>query len=246
MEIDRRTPAGRARATPTNSAELAMAAGPLTELSDQELLSSHVHGNPLAFSVLVDRHKDRMWAVALRTMRNPEDAADALQDAYISAFRKADSFRGEAKVTTWLHRVVVNACLDRIRKNKVRAADPLPEDPDRAKILGVADNAVDPVLQNEVRADIASALKQLNPDQRAALVLVDMEGYSVEETAGILGCAVGTVKSRCARGRAKLVPLLRHLREPDDGVERRAGGLPDQGGSADQAAKGPAGVQGGE
>ncbi|QDP98507.1 RNA polymerase sigma factor SigM [Microlunatus elymi] len=187
-------------------------------------MASHVAGNPYAFSVLVARHKDRMWAVALRTMRNPEDAADALQDAYISAFRRAASFRGEAQVTTWLHRVVVNACLDRIRRNKVRAADPLPEDPDRAGELAATGDTEDPVLQREERADINSALARLNPDQRAALVLVDMEGYSVEDAAAMLGCATGTIKSRCARGRAKLVPLLRHLREPDDEPERRSDG----------------------
>lgn len=211
---DRTSTNGSEPPVPRNPAELARLAGPLTELSDRELLSAHVNGDAHAFSVLVARHKDRMWAVALRTMRNPEEAADALQEAYISAFRRAGSFRGDAAVTTWLHRVVVNACLDRIRRNKVRAADPLPEDPDRAGELATANDTVDPVLVNEERADIASALQQLNPDQRAALVLVDMEGYSVEEAATMLGCAVGTIKSRCARGRAKLVPLLRHLREP--------------------------------
>ena len=207
---------GSGAPVPRTPGELDRVAGPLTELSDAELLSAHVAGDPLAFSVLVARHRDRLWAVALRTMRNPEDAADALQDAYISAFRRAGSFRGESQVTTWLHRVVVNASLDRLRRNKVRATEPLPEDPDRAEELAAEGETRDPVVANEERADIASALQQLNPDQRAALVLVDMEGYSVEEAARMLGCAVGTVKSRCARGRARLVPLLKHLREPED------------------------------
>jgi RNA polymerase sigma-70 factor (ECF subfamily) len=209
---------------PSNPAELAKLAGPLTELSDAELLASHVSGNAHAFSVLVARHKDRMWAVALRTMRNPEEAADALQEAYIAAFRRAGTFRGDAAVTTWLHRVVVNACLDRIRRNKVRAAEPLPDDPDRAEELAATTDTTDAVLAKEERADIAAALQQLNPDQRAALVLVDMEGYSVEEAATMLGCAIGTIKSRCARGRARLVPLLKHLREPESAAERQASG----------------------
>lgn len=212
----RQTPQNaQADGAPDTPEEVDRAAGPLAELTDAELLAAHVNGNPMAFSVLVTRHRDRMWAIALRTMRNPEEAADALQEAYISAFRRAGSFRGDARVTTWLHRVVVNSCLDRIRRNKVRAADPLPEDPERAEQLGTTADTSDPVLQGEQRADINSALGSLNADQRAALVLVDMEGYSVEEAAGMLGCATGTVKSRCARGRAKLVPLLRHLREPD-------------------------------
>ncbi|MFW6600451.1 RNA polymerase sigma factor SigM [Propionibacteriaceae bacterium Y2011] len=185
------------------------------ELSDEALLAAHVAGDPAAFGQLVRRHQDRLWAVALRTIRHGEDAADALQDAYISAYRRAGSFRGDSKVTTWLHRIVVNACLDRIRHNKVRKADALPDDHDRmADLASRATSQPDLVAQGAVRADIASALNELNPDQRAALILVDMEGYSVEEAATMLGCATGTIKSRCFRGRAKLVPLLEHLREP--------------------------------
>ncbi|MDO5681585.1 MAG: RNA polymerase sigma factor SigM [Propionibacteriaceae bacterium] len=184
----------------------------IEERSDSDLLSDHVAGDPHAFEVLVTRHSNRLWAVALRTMRNPEEAADALQDAYISAFRRADTFRGDAAVTTWLHRIVVNACLDRIRRNKVRRAEPLPDNPDRAIELGIIPDS-DDLEVKERRADVANALAQINADQRAALVLVDMEGYSVEEAAQILGCAIGTIKSRCSRGRAKLVPLLAHLRE---------------------------------
>lgn len=185
------------------------------EPTDHELLAAHVDGDPEAFGLLVKRHSNRLWAVALRTMRNGEEAADALQDAYISAFRRASTFRGDSQVTTWLHRIVVNACLDRIRRNKVRAADPLPEDPDRAAEMSVADN-VDQIEVKERRADVTRALNQINADQRSALVLVDMEGYSVEEAAQILGCATGTIKSRCARGRSKLLPLLEHLKVPVD------------------------------
>ncbi|REF36472.1 RNA polymerase sigma factor SigM [Thermasporomyces composti] len=178
--------------------------------SDKELLKRHVAGDPDAFAELFRRHRDRLWAVALRTLADPEEAADALQEALISAFRNAGQFRGESAVTTWLHRVVVNACLDRVRRRAVRAADPLPED-DRAPELASAGQP-DPAEAEELRLDVMTALDALNADQRAAIVLVDMEGYSVEEAARILDCAPGTIKSRCARGRAKLAPLLRHLR----------------------------------
>ena len=184
--------------------------------ADAELLQAHVDGDPEAFATLVRRHQDRLWAVALRVMRNPDDAANALQDAYLAAFRRAGSFRGDAAVTTWLHRVVVNACLDRLRSLKVRAAGALPEDIDRSPQLGV--DQVDPVEAAEQRDEVVAALDRLNADQRAALVLVDMQGYSVEEAATILGCAPGTVKSRCARGRARLAPLLAALREAESGV----------------------------
>lgn len=88
------------------------------EQADAALLRAHVNGDPDAFAELVRRHRDRLWAVALRTTGNPEEAADAVQDALLSAFRRASTFRGDAQVTTWLHRIVVNACLDGMRRRK--------------------------------------------------------------------------------------------------------------------------------
>jgi RNA polymerase sigma-70 factor (ECF subfamily) len=183
--------------------------------TDADLLRAHVEGDPHAFSTLVERHQDRLWAVALRVTGSPDEAADALQDAYVAAFRRAGTFRGDSAVTTWLHRVVVNACLDRLRRAKVRATDPLPEDLDRAGLLAVEPGR-DPAEEREQHDAVVKALATLNPDQRAALVLVDMQGYAVDEAALVLGCAPGTVKSRCARGRARLAPLLTHLRDPPD------------------------------
>jgi RNA polymerase sigma-70 factor (ECF subfamily) len=176
---------------------------------DRTLLSAHVAGDPDAFGELVRRHRDRMWAVALRTLGDREEAADALQDACVSAYRAAGSFRGDAAVTTWLHRIVVNACLDRVRRRQVRPAVPLET------------VTVDPVAAAEsadtltTRLVVRDALDRLPVDQRAALVLVDLEGRSVAETAAILGVPAGTVKSRCARGRARLAVLLGHLRDDD-------------------------------
>ena len=185
------------------------------DLSDSELLALHVEGDAEAFGELFGRHRDRLWAVALRTMGNPEDAADGLQEGMIAAFRRAGSFRGDAAVTTWLHRVVVNACLDRLRAMKVRRTDALPDDledrADRGSLVSATDAELDPAeltVADERRRMVLDALKTLAPDQRAALVLVDMEGYSVAEASQMLGVAEGTVKSRCFRGRAKLAPLL--------------------------------------
>ena len=184
------------------------------EPDDATLLARHVEGDPDAFGLLVHRHRERLWAVAMRALGDREEAADALQDALVSAFRRADSFRGDAAVTTWMHRIVVNACLDRVRRRKARPADPLPEDEDRMEELGETLDE-DPAALIEQRSAVIAALRTLPEPQRAALVLVDMEGYTVEEAARILECAEGTIKSRCARGRAKLLPLLRHLRTGD-------------------------------
>ncbi len=171
------------------------------DADDAALLRAHADGDPDAFTVLVRRHRDRLGAVALRTLGDREEAADAVQDAMISALRNAGSYRGEAAVTTWLHRVVVNACLDRVRRRKVRAAD----------ALGDRDvpSPRDEHAATEARLDVRGALARLPEAQRQAIVLVDMEDLSVAEAATLLGVAEGTVKSRCSRGRAALALLLR-------------------------------------
>lgn len=188
---------------------------PAPARTDAELLAAHVAGDHEAFGELFARHRDRLWAVALRTSGHPEDAADALQDAMVAAYRRAGSFRGDAAVTTWLHRVVVNACLDRHRAARVRRTEVLPDDLEeyggRGSLRSATGEAEDPAersARHDERRAVLDALRQLPPDQRAAIVLVDMEGYSVAEAAAILECAVGTVKSRCSRGRARLATLL--------------------------------------
>jgi RNA polymerase sigma-70 factor, ECF subfamily len=187
---------------------------PADQHSDRDLLARHVAGDPEAFGELFTRHRDRLWAVALSTLGDREQAADALQEAMISAFRRAATFRGDAAVTTWLHRIVVNACLDQVRRARVRVADPLPDDLDDVPAQTAAPPEPDPTDRLAERTAVLGALRSLPVEQRHALVLVDMEGYSVAEAAALLGCAVGTVKSRCARGRARLVPMLAWLRNP--------------------------------
>jgi RNA polymerase sigma-70 factor (ECF subfamily) len=186
------------------------------QAQDTELLRRHLDGDPDAFALLVRRHRDHLWAVALRTLGNPDDAADALQDALISAMRHAASFRGDAQLGTWLHRIVVNACLDRLRRRAAHPTSPLPDDdhPGGALIPPASRDEFD---ARDTAADVQAALATLSPDQRAAIVLVDIEGYPVDEVAAILEVPSGTVKSRCARGRAKLLPLLVHLRGDESG-----------------------------
>src|SRR6516225_3608395 len=139
--------------------------------SDTELLHRHVAGDSEAFGELFLRHRDRLWAVALRTVGDPEEAADALQDAMISAFRRAGDFRGESAVTTWLHRIVVNASLDRLRR---RAARPATSAGDEQAFEALAAQDGDPARTSDTRLDVNAALRLLPPQQRAALVVVDM------------------------------------------------------------------------
>jgi RNA polymerase sigma-70 factor, ECF subfamily len=181
---------------------------------DEELIRAHVAGDRDAFALLFQRHRDRLWAVALRTTADREEAADALQDALLSAHRAAPRFRGDSAVTTWLHRIVVNACLDRLRRRQAHPTVPLADGgahPDTSR----GPEPAAPVVDHDTALVVRAALAKLPPEQRAAIVLVDLHGYPVAEVAEILGVAEGTVKSRCARGRLRLATLLGHLRTDD-------------------------------
>ena len=149
----------------------------------------------------------------------------------ISAFRRAASFRGESAVTTWLHRIVVNACLDRMRR---RTARPEVAGGDERLLDTIASTGAgaDPATGSEVSLEVMAALRQLPHDQQVALVLVDMLEYPVADAAQIIGIAQGTVKSRCARGRARLLPRLAHLRQSGDVTARP--GVPGQPGGPGQ------------
>ncbi|WP_327409393.1 RNA polymerase sigma factor SigM [Streptomyces sp. NBC_01281] len=231
------------------------------EASDQDLLARHVDGDPDAFGELVRRHRDRLWAVALRTLGDREEAADAVQDALVSAYRAAHTFRGQSAVTTWLHRITVNACLDRARKTASRRTSPVDDTQRLEQLLEPHESASAPAERNDLHRELIAALSTLPPDQRAALVLVDMQGYPVAEAARVLDVPTGTVKSRCARGRARLLPLLTHLRttstdeegtkKPVEGRNRTQGTSvppaagPHDGGPSDAGPSDSAAVKGG-
>ncbi len=176
---------------------------------DDGLVQAHIAGDPDAFGELVRRHRDVLWAVALRTTGNPSDAEDALQEALVSALRYAGRFEGRSAVRTWLYRIVVNASLDRIRRRSAHPVDALGDDD--------PPHPVDEVARVADRLDVLAALRQISPGQRAAVVLVHIEGLSVSEAAEVLDLPEGTVKSRCSRGRAQLAGLLRPGNP--DGVE---------------------------
>jgi len=176
--------------------------------SDADLLAAHRAGDQHAFGELVARYRNRMWGIAVRTLHHPEDAADVVQEALVAAYRRAGSYRGEASVRTWLHRILVNACIDRLRQERRKGTVPLAEVEPRTR---GRDLAVDVVT----RLSVVDALAALPAHQRVAVVLVDVQGWPVDEVAEVLEVPVGTVKSRCARGRVRLGALLGHLREEE-------------------------------
>lgn len=176
--------------------------------SDRELLAAHVAGQVGAFDVLVRRYAERLWLLAFRTLDHREDAADAVQETFVSALRHAHRYRGDSEVSTWLHRITVNACLDRIRRRRTRAVEPL-----AGHDLPTPRDGIDDHL---TRLTVAEALATLPDGHRLAVVLVDVHGFSIGEAAAILGVAEGTIKSRCARARGRLAGLLGHLRPREE------------------------------
>ncbi len=175
---------------------------PPSDRTDLELLAAHAAGDRFAFAELAQRHTERLRAVARRVLGDRDDACDAVQDALLAAHRAAPGFRADCAVGSWLHRIALNACRSRLRHARRRPPTvPLlaagPYEPWEHPQAGISD-----------RMSMQDALAALTPEHRLAVVLVDVQGYPVAEAAVILEVPEGTVKSRCARGRARLAGLL--------------------------------------
>ncbi|MBW3594114.1 MAG: sigma-70 family RNA polymerase sigma factor [Actinobacteria bacterium] len=155
------------------------------------------------------RHEDRVFAMALRMLGERSDALDATQEAFIAAFRKAKSFRGESAVGTWLYRIAINACKDLARKkNRWSAQDDVNEIADRDPQQRSVDEGV------TTRLHVQEALAKLPDEYREPVIMHDLGGISYEEIATATGVPVGTVKSRISRGRRRLADLLEPQTHP--------------------------------
>lgn len=181
-------------------------------------------GLPDDFDGLVEEHHRRIYNVCLRMMRNPQDAMDMTQEAFLKAWRARESFMGQSSVTTWLHRVAVNTCLDELRKRKKQAALSVQELSESG--WEPADDAAGDFASRVVDKEaVSAALAELPPDHRAVLVLRDVEGYSYEELARILDCPVGTVRSRLNRARANMMKILSAMEQNENiSVKNSKGG----------------------
>jgi RNA polymerase sigma factor (sigma-70 family) len=184
-------------------------------VDEGELLARSQQGNVAAFNQLVVAYQEMVYNVALRIMGDPEAAADATQDAFISAFRSIRSFRGGV-FKVWLLRIVTNACYDELRTRKRRPTESLDaidtpasyEESAGAAIASPLESPEDYALRQDVRAQIQQGLLALPEDQRVVIVLSDVQGFSYEEIAAITNSSLGTVKSRLSRGRSRLRDYL--------------------------------------
>lgn len=162
------------------------------------------------FTEIVEQYSDLAYSVAFRMLRNAEGAEDAVQEAYISAFKALPNFKCQSKLSTWLYRIVVNACLMKIRKEKSRAkyiSENLFND---ALVYDWKNDPEEAAVNSELRSTLESGLEILSPDLRAAVVLRDIQGLSTEEAAEALNVSIASLKSRLHRAR---VQLRKHLEE---------------------------------
>ncbi len=178
---------------------------------DIDLIDRYLKGDIDAFDDLMAAHQDRVFAICLRMLRDREAALDATQETFLTVFRKAGRFQAKAAFSTWLYRVAVNTCYDQLRVKKRRRAEMLPPDHDPADL-----SSTDGFESADVRPDIEAALATLNDEFRAAVILVDLQGLSLEQASDALEVPTGTIKSRLFRARKQLAQQLGNLVEGSD------------------------------
>jgi RNA polymerase sigma-70 factor (ECF subfamily) len=176
---------------------------------DLGLVERAASGELSAFNDLVALHQDHLWALVVRLVPDPDQAQDAVQEAFFSAYRNLRTFRG-GSVRSWLSRIAINAAMDTQRYRKRRPAQPYPEleDEDWQPPAGMEADPERRALAAERSRVLAGALARITDDQRTAIVLYDVEGYDYAEIAAMTGVSLGTVKSRIHRGRLALRGLL--------------------------------------
>jgi RNA polymerase sigma-70 factor, ECF subfamily len=205
----------------TKRAQPAVARPSGDALDDRELVARAQKGDRAAFRGLFERYSRRAYSLAFGVVRNPDDALDVVQDAFIKAHRHLDKFEGQASFYTWLYRIVMNLAIDHLRKNRrqktVDFSDTsmdeggLGEESLIPRIIG--GNPGRALMDKEIRDRIATALDELSDNHRAVLVMRELEGLSYEEMAQAMGCSKGTIMSRLFHARKNMQKRLIDLYE---------------------------------
>ncbi len=188
---------------------------------DTKLVVSAKRGDMVAFEELVARHRDKIYARAFSMMRNEDDATDIAQEAWVKGWQRLKQFHGDSSFTTWMTRIVINLCLDQLRKHKRQRAESI-EHLDEE--LGGVERQMPVVTANptaglereELRKRIDRAMSQLSYEHRTVLVLHEFEELEYKEVAKIMGCSIGTIMSRLFYARRKMATLLAGLKNEKD------------------------------
>lgn len=183
-------------------------------MNEERLIERARSGDQEAFGELVTRYEKKVYALTLRMCKNPDDAAEAAQEAFLSAWQGLKFFRGEASFSTWLYRLASNACVDHLRREQRRQAASGPSlDDEETYIEAVspADGPQELAERAELRAQIEAGLQSLTPEHREVLILRELHQLTYEEIARTLDLDSGTVRSRISRGRKQLRNFLLRL-----------------------------------
>jgi len=185
--------------------------------SDEQLVDAARQGDMGAFEELVARHRDKIYARAFSMMRNEDEAIDLSQEAWVKSWQRLNQFHGESSFGTWATRIVINLCLDQLRKRKRQRTESLEEMDEESggverQMPVVTVNPTERLERGELRAKIDAALNQLSHEHRTALVLHEFEDMDYKEIARTMGCSIGTVMSRLFYARRKMAALLADLK----------------------------------
>ena len=186
----------------------------MTTNNDQKIINQILEGDSSAFSVLVDNYKDLVFTLAMRMIKNREEAEEVSQDTFIKVYKSLNKFKGNSKFSTWIYRVAYNTCLDRLKKLKreynVVAIDEFTEH--QVKTL---DNALDKMEAQEHKQKIQECLQLLPSDDSFLLTLYYFEDQSLEEISKVVGLTANNVKVKLFRSRKKLTSILIEQLEPE-------------------------------
>jgi len=187
---------------------------------DAALVKAAQKSDMLAFEELVARHRDKIYARAFSMMRNEEEAIDLSQEAWVKSWQRLKQFQGEASFVTWMTRIVINLCLDQLRKQKRLRAESIEQMDEESGGVErhmpiVAPNPTERLERNELRQKIDRALGQLSYEHRTALILHEFEDLEYKEIAKRMGCSIGTVMSRLFYARRKMAVLLAGLKREE-------------------------------
>ena len=191
-----------------------------TSTEDKDLVLRAQKGDMGAFEELVARHRDKIYARAYSMMRNEEEAIDLPQEAWVKAWQRLAQFQGDSSFATWLTRIVINLCLDQIRRQKRHRAESIEAMDDES---GGVERQMEPIITNpterlergELRKRIDEAMGKLSKEHRTVLVLHEFEEMEYKEIAKVMGCSIGTIMSRLFYARRRLASLLQDLKEKD-------------------------------
>ena len=180
-------------------------------MNEQEFVQRAQKGDQEAFGKLVSLYEKKVYALTLRMCKNPDDAVEAAQEAFLAAWQGLKFFRGESSFSTWLYRLASNACVDLLRREQRHKAAAGPSLNDGEVYIDIADDAPSPQTmaeRSELREQIEQGLRSLTPEHRQVLILREMHQLSYDEIAAVLELDTGTVKSRISRARKQLRNFL--------------------------------------